>query len=73
MQHAFDGCQESHNQEFADCSRVYAIQDKVKAAIGRLPPEKQEEQSTKLDDYMATYRDYLGHILRTKHQADYYR
>ena len=43
------------------------------AAIERLPPEKKDDHSTKMEEYMTTYQEYLGHIIRTKYHGDYYR
>lgn len=35
--------------------------------------EKKEELKTTLDEIMSKHWDYVGHLLRTKHQGDYYR
>ena len=73
MQHAFDGCEQLHDQESPNCSEVYSIQKKVRTAIEKLPEATKKDHLMQLDDFVSSYEEYLGHILRTKHQGEYYR
>ena len=41
--------------------------------IESLPDPAKKEQKSRLSDFYNTHFDYLAHLLRTKHQSDYYK
>ena len=41
--------------------------------IESLPDPATKEQKSRLSDFYDTHFDYLAHLLRTKHQSDYYK
>lgn len=73
MRHAFSTCTQSHNEWSTEFGVFYDIHSLVSAAIARTPTEKQTAYSEQLEEFTSTFWDYVGHMLRTKHQGDYYR
>lgn len=73
MSHAFNTCSQSHNEWSAEFGGFYDIQSLLSSAIATTPREKQADYSVQLDEFSNTFWNYIAHILRTKHQGDYYR
>ena len=73
MSHAFESCSNSHTEESSGFNGVYSICGSMSAAIATAPPEKQQDYLDQFNEFKKNYWDYVGHILRTKHQGDYYR
>lgn len=73
MNHAFQSCSSSHSEASPEINVIYDIHGSLKAAIATVPAEKQQDYSEVLSDFMKNYWDYIAHLLRTKHQGDYYR
>lgn len=66
-------CTSSHTEGSPEFSLVYSIYSSVSAAITTAPTEKWVDYSNQLEEFKKNFWDYVGHILRTKHQGDYYR
>jgi len=73
MSYALESCPSSHTVASPEFSLVYSIYNSVSAAIATAPTEKQVHFSDQLEEFRKNFWDYVGHILRTKHQGDYYR
>ena len=75
MAHAFDSCSEEHSADVAEISLVYEVHNSLLQSIESLSCEdsQQSELKSRLDEKLKVNFDYLGHLLRTKHQADYYK
>lgn len=74
MTHAFDSCSEGHSADVSEISLVYKVHDTLKQSIESLCCEDSQKSkfNSRLDEKLKVNFDYLGHLLRTKHQADYY-
>lgn len=73
MNHALQSCTSSHTEDCPEFSAIYDIHKCLTAAIAAAPPEKQQDYLNNLREIMNTFWEYIGHLLRTKHQGDYYR
>ena len=73
MSHAFSTCTQSHDQWSAEFGLFYDIHSLVSGTIATAPSEKKAAFSEQLEEMTSTLWDYVGHLLRTKHQGDYYR
>ncbi|KAK3733839.1 hypothetical protein QZH41_008638 [Actinostola sp. cb2023] len=73
MRHALDSCQNSHNLQSTEFCQVYKIYEKISAAISNVPSDNTEKYKSQLEEFMKTFWVYIGHIIRTKHQGEYYR
>lgn len=56
-----------------ELTSLYEIHASLSAAISSAPAENKQSFQEQLEDIHSTFWDYLAHILRTKHQGDYYR
>lgn len=65
MSHAFGSCTEVTN--FYDACKT------VSSAIELCATSLRVKLQEKLADTVSTHWEYVGHLLRTKHQADYYQ
>ena len=71
MGHAFQLCALDHPNE---CNEMRTVCDIHSAtAISTATAEKQQAFKDQLDDFMRNVWEYVGHILRTELQSDYYR
>ena len=73
MSYALESCPSSHTEASPQFSLVYSIYNSMSAAIAAAPTEKRVHFSDQLEEFKKNFWDYIGHILRTKHQGDYYR
>jgi len=73
MSNALEPCPSSHTEASPVFSLVYSIYNSVSAAIATAPTEKQVHFSDQLEEFRKNVWVYVGHILKTKHQGDYYR
>lgn len=71
--HAFKTCSQSHNAQSPEFGIFYDIHSLLSTTIGTTPREEQAGYLEQLQEYTATFWNYVGHLLRTKHQGDYYR
>ena len=75
LSHAFDSCSEEHNAVVAECSMMYDMHSSLMQCIESLSDEdsSKAEFKSRLDEKLKVHFDYLGHLLRTKHQGEYYK
>ena len=73
MTHAFKECSQVHDSLSPKFCTFYEIHSLLSTAISTTSAEKQSSFTERLQDWTTTFWDYVGHILRTKHQGDYYR
>jgi len=73
MSHAFGTCTQNHDDWSVEFGVYYDIHSLVSAAIATTPAEKQTAYSQQFEEITSTFWAYVGLILRTKHQGDYYR
>lgn len=73
VSYAFDSCAEEHKAMCSDVLPIYTVHSTLMEKIESLPDPSKEEQKSRLSDFYNTHFDYLAHLLRTKHQIDYYK
>lgn len=74
MSYAFDSCTEDHKATGADFSPFYATHSSLLEEIESLPENATKaELKSRLAELYNTHCDYLSHLLRTKHQGEYYK
>ena len=73
MSHAFGSCTEEHPDHCAEVTNFYDACKTVSSAIELCAPSLRVKLQEKLADTVSTHWEYVGHLLRTKHQADYYQ
>ena len=73
MSYAFDACTEDHRAMCADISPFCAIYSSLLREIEMLPDASRTELKPRLTELCGVHYDYLSHLLRTKHQGDYYK
>ncbi|XP_044164132.1 uncharacterized protein LOC122948377 [Acropora millepora] len=73
MSHAFGSCTEEHPDQCAEVTNFYDACKTVSSAIELCAPSLRVKLQEKLADTVSTHWEYVGHLLRTKHQADYYQ
>lgn len=74
MSYAFDSCQEEHSAMCTDISPIYTTHSSLLEQIELLPASAEKtELKSRLNELCNIHYDYLSHLLRTKHQGDYYK
>ena len=73
MSHAFGSCIEEHPDRCAEVTSFYDACKTLSSAIELCGPSLRVKLQEKLADAVSTHWEYIGHLLRTKHQADYYQ
>lgn len=73
MNHALDSCNLEHHDQSLEYSKVYSLYDKIDKAVNQLPQPSRDEYSKEMSDFTKSFSEYVGHIIRTKHQSEYYR
>ena len=73
MNHALQSYSSSHTEDGPEFSVIYDIHRCLTTAIAGTQPDKQQYYMNNLREIMKTFWEYIGHLLRTKHQGDYYR
>lgn len=70
MNYAFGSCEEPHDSSYADATALYEVQRTVSNVLSTLPSANNSDKlATELQDIMKIHEQYVGHLLRTKHQA----
>ena len=73
MDHAFGECNQAHDS----CSDAVVLHEVVKSVnelLATIPSaDDGKKLSEELKSLMTAHEQYVGHLLRTKHQADYYK
>ena len=73
MSHAFGSCTQEHPDHCAEVTNFYDACKSLSSAIELCAPSLRVKLQEKLADVVSTHWEYIGHLLRTKHQADYYQ
>jgi hypothetical protein len=74
LNYAFDVCSFEHTSRPTDVAPFYSVHCSLSNAIESLADnEPTAELNTRLDDMVKIHYDYIAHLLRTKHQGDYYK
>lgn len=73
LDHAFGECNQAHDS----CSEAVVLHEVVRSVnvlLETIPSaDDTKKLSEELKSLMAVHEQYVGHLLRTKHQADYYK
>ena len=70
MNYAFGSCEEPHDSSYADATALYEVQRTVSNVLSTLPSANNSDKlATELQEIMKIHEQYVGHLLRTKHQA----
>ena len=74
LTHAFGTCSEEHPDSLQEVTQFYQACDNLSTSLqnssNSVTGEKLEQ---KLQESISTHWSYVSHLLRTKHQADYYK
>ncbi|KAK3732014.1 hypothetical protein QZH41_016885, partial [Actinostola sp. cb2023] len=74
IEYSFDCCAKDNPDACQDFTDVYTVYDVLETAITQVAtPAPPKVFTEKLQNFAKLHEKYLGHLLRTKHQADYYR
>ena len=75
LSHAFDYCSQPHDSTIAELTLIYNVHGSLTQHIESLSNEDSSKADLKerLEDKLKVHFDYLGHLLRTKHQGEYYQ
>lgn len=74
MNYAFGSCEEPHESFCADATAPYGVQRTVSNVLSTLSSANNSDKlTTELQEIMKTHEQYVGHLLRMKHQADYHK
>ena len=72
--HAFSSCPEEHQAVCTDISPIYNVYSSVLDSVDGISDQSVKSDLTaRLQELFKVHTDYLGHLLRTKHQGDYYK
>ena len=72
--HAFSSCPEEHQAVCTDISPIYNVYSSVLESVDGISDQSVKSDLTAgLQELFKVHTDYLGHLLRTKHQGDYYK
>ena len=72
--HAFASCSEEHQAVCADISAIHKVHSSVSQSVESLSDESiKSDLKARLQELFKVHYDYLAHLLRTKHQGDYYK
>ena len=73
LSHAFDSCSEEHSSVLTDISLIYDVHSSLMQSIESMSDvSAKDDLKARLEEVYKVHFDYLGHLLRTKHQGDYY-
>ena len=73
LSHAFDSCSEKHSSVLTDISLIYDVHSSLMQSIQSMSDvSAKDDLKARLEEVYKVHFDYLGHLLRTKHQGDYY-
>ena len=72
MNYAFGECKEPHPDSCPAFTTFYGVCQLLREKI-QLCRSKKEELKTRVDEFTKVHWQYCAHLMRTKHQAQYYR
>ena len=74
LTHAFGTCSEEHPDSLQEMTEFYVACDNLSLSIQNSANSVDREKvDQKLQETISTHWDYVSHLLRIKHQADYYQ
>ena len=74
MNNAFDSCSQPHDKFCQDACGLFDVCKQVQELLPSVSSASERESLTKeLDELMKVHTQYAAHILRTRHQGDYYK
>lgn len=73
MNYAFGSCSEDHPDYCTELTSFYDACEALSSALEPCEPGVQLKFQEKVADAINTHWEYISHLLRTKHQADYYQ
>ena len=72
--HAFASCSEEHQAVCIDITPIYNVHSSLLQSVESLSDESaKSDLKARLQEMFKVHYDYLAHLLRTKHQGDYYK
>lgn len=72
--HAFSPCLEDHQAVSTDISAMHNVYSSLLESLESLSDESaKSDLNVRLQELFKVHYDYLAHLLRTKHQGDYYK
>lgn len=72
--HAFASCSEQHQAVSSDILVMHNVHSSISQSLD--PPSDEPTKCdlhARLQEFFKVHYDYLAHLLRTKHQGDYYK
>ena len=70
--YAFSSCPKEHQEVCTDISPIYNVYSSVLVSVDGISDQSVKSDLTAhLQQLFKVRTDYLGHLLRTKHQGDY--
>ena len=72
MDHAFGSCMETHDSS-SDGVGIYEVASSVKDLLSNLNTGEQRKLTEELDSLLSVHKQYVSHLLRTKHHSEYYK
>lgn len=74
LTYAFGTCSEEHPDSLQEMTKFYQVCDKLTTSLQNSANSTASEKlERKLQESISTHWSYVSHLLRTKHQADYYK
>ncbi|KAK3728719.1 hypothetical protein QZH41_009784 [Actinostola sp. cb2023] len=74
MDYAFGQCSLDHPQSCADFERMFDVMEKVQEELTNIDDAvRRNSLSQGFKRIVENHREYIAHLIRTKHQGDYYR
>ena len=74
MNNAFASCSQPHDRFCPDACGLYDVCKQLHTLLSNVPSASERESLTKeLDELMKVHTQYAAHLLRTRHQGDYYK
>ena len=72
MDHAFGSCMKTHDSS-SDGVGIYEVTSSVKDLLSNLNTGEQRKLTEELDSLLSVHKQYVSHLLRTKHHSEYYK
>ena len=72
MDHAFGSCMKTHDSS-SDGVGIYEVTSSVKDLLSNLNTGEQRKLTEELDSLLSVHKQYVSHLLHTKHQSEYYK
>ena len=74
MTNAFASCSHPHDRFCPDACGIYDVYKQVQMLLSSVPSASEQDCLRKeVDDLMQVHAQYTAHLLRTRHQGEYYK